>query len=294
MGFRAALHQAGAAALTQLLQFAVPAADQRSIPCPCGHQALSRELRSRRLLTALGEVELSRPYYLCALSSGAVSGRRGTGYRTHGVLARGAPHAGPGGPGCSLRSWPRTDQSPGRAAGDYQVCGAYRRSYGEDIARREREQIDKAIQLDLPAVLGKPIPVLHVEMDGTGVPVVKKETVGRQGKTDGQPAHSREVKLGCVFTQATCDKEGFLIRDPDSTTYTGAIETAEQFGKRIYLKAYQRGGENSAKKVVPADGAEWIWNLADLHFPARFKSSISTTPANTCGSWRVNYTPTMQ
>jgi hypothetical protein len=96
---------------------------------------------------------------------------------------------------------------------------------GEDIARRERKQIDKAIQLDLPAVFGKPIPVLYVEMDGTGVPVVKKETVGRQAKTDGQPAHTREVKLGCVFTQATYDKEGFPIRDPDSTTYTGPIET---------------------------------------------------------------------
>ena len=67
MGFRAVLHQAGAAALTQLLQFAVPAADQRSIPCPCGHQAHYRELRSRQLLTALGEVELSRPY--CSVSS---------------------------------------------------------------------------------------------------------------------------------------------------------------------------------------------------------------------------------
>ena len=65
MGFRATLHQAGAAALTQLLQFAVPAAERRSIPCPCGHPAHYRELRSRRLLTALGDVELSRPYYLC-------------------------------------------------------------------------------------------------------------------------------------------------------------------------------------------------------------------------------------
>jgi hypothetical protein len=138
---------------------------------------------------------------------------------------------------------------------------------GEDIARRECEEIDKAIQLNLPVVLGKPIPVLYVEMDGTGIPVVKKETVGRQGKTDGQPAHTREVKLGCVFTQATYDKEGFPIRDPDSTTYTGAIETAEQFGKRIYLEAHQRGWERAAKKVILADGAEWIWNLADLHFP---------------------------
>jgi hypothetical protein len=138
---------------------------------------------------------------------------------------------------------------------------------GEDIARRECEEIEKAIQLNLPVVLGKPIPVLYVEMDGTGIPVVKKETVGRQAKTDGQPAHPREVKLGCVFTQATYDKEGFPIRDPDSTTYTGAIETAEQFGKRSYLEAYQRGWERAAKKVVLADGAEWIWNLADLHFP---------------------------
>ncbi len=138
---------------------------------------------------------------------------------------------------------------------------------GEDIARREREEIEKAIQLDLPVVVGKPMPVLYVEMDGTGVPVVKEETVGRQGKANGVPAHTREVKLGCVFTQTSYDKEGFPIRDPDSTTYTGAIETAEEFGKRIYLEASQRGWDRAAKKVVLADGAEWIWNLAGLHFP---------------------------
>src|SRR5215831_5387583 len=45
-------------------------------------------------------------------------------------------------------------------------------------------------------------------------------------QTEGQPAHTREAKLGCVFTQTTWDEEGFAIRDADSTTYTGAIETA--------------------------------------------------------------------
>ena len=99
------------------------------------------------------------------------------------------------------------------------------------------------------------------------MPVVKKETEGRKGKTDGQPAHTREVKLGCVFTQTAWDKEGYAIRDPDSTTYTGAIETAEEFGKRIYLEAWNRGWSRAAKKVVMGDGAEWIWNLADQHFP---------------------------
>ena len=65
MAVRSAMHRAGAAALTQLLQFPAPAADQRSMPCACGHQARYRELRSKPVLTAVGKAEVSRPYYLC-------------------------------------------------------------------------------------------------------------------------------------------------------------------------------------------------------------------------------------
>ena len=138
---------------------------------------------------------------------------------------------------------------------------------GADIAAREHAQIQRAMQLDLPIVVAEPVPVLYVQMDGTGVPVVKKETVDRAGKTEGQPAHTREVKLGCVFTQTTWDEEGFAIRDPDSTTYVGAIETAEEFGKRLYLEAWNRGWSRALKKVVMGDGSVWIWAQAELHFP---------------------------
>jgi hypothetical protein len=138
---------------------------------------------------------------------------------------------------------------------------------GEDIAQGEQREIHRAVQLDLPVIVGEPIPILYVQMDGTGVPVVKKDTEGRKGKADGQPAHTREAKLGCVFTQTAWDKEGFAIRDPDSTTYTGAIETAEEFGRRLYLEAWKRGWSRAKKKVVIGDGAEWIWNLTAEHFP---------------------------
>jgi uncharacterized protein UPF0236 len=139
---------------------------------------------------------------------------------------------------------------------------------GEDVAKREHREIQKAVQLDLPVIVGEPIPILYVQMDGTGIPVVRKETQGRKGKTDGQPAHTREAKLGCVFTQTSWDAEGYPIRDPDSTTYTGAIETAEEFGRRLYLEAWNRGWSRAQKKVVLGDGAEWIWNLAAEHFPS--------------------------
>ena len=138
---------------------------------------------------------------------------------------------------------------------------------GADIAQREQREIEKALQLNLPIVAVEPIPVLYVQMDGTGVPVVKKETLGRQGKVEGQPAHTREAKLGCVFAQTTWDEEGFAIRDPDSTTFTGAIETAEEFGKRIYREALKRGWSCAKKKVVIGDGAEWIRTVVAEHFP---------------------------
>lgn len=64
MAVRSALH-AAAAALSELLPWAAPAAEQRALPCCCGHQAYSRELRSKSVLTAAGRVNVSRAYYLC-------------------------------------------------------------------------------------------------------------------------------------------------------------------------------------------------------------------------------------
>ena len=60
------MHQAGAAALTQLLQYDPPDEDHRTIPCSCGHSAHYKELRSKTVLTVVGLVRLTRPYYRCA------------------------------------------------------------------------------------------------------------------------------------------------------------------------------------------------------------------------------------
>lgn len=113
----------------------------------------------------------------------------------------------------------------------------------------------------------KSVPRMYVCMDGTGVPMVKKETVGRQGKAEDGQAKTREAKLGCVFTQTKLNKEGRPVRDEGSTSYTGAIETAEDFGWRIYKEAKRRGIDRAAEVCVLGDGAPWIWNIAEEHFP---------------------------
>ena len=53
MAMRAALHRAGAAALSQLLAFPAPTEEGRTRACPCGQQAHYREQRSKPVLTAV-------------------------------------------------------------------------------------------------------------------------------------------------------------------------------------------------------------------------------------------------
>jgi hypothetical protein len=268
MAVRSAMHHAGATALGAMLQFPAPATEQRSIPCPCGRQAGYQELRSKPVLTAVGEVTISRPHYLCAhchhgqfpadveLDIDHTEFSPGV-RRMQALVGQDAPFDHGRNQIKLLAALELTTKAVERTA----------EAIGEDIARREHEEIRRAVQLDLPMVVGQAIPILYVQIDGTGVPVVKKETVDRSGKTLGEPAHTREAKLGCVFTQTTWDEKGYAIREPDSTTYVGAIETSEVFGKRIYLEAWKRGWSRAEKKVVIGDGAEWIWNIANLHFP---------------------------
>jgi hypothetical protein len=120
-------------------------------------------------------------------------------------------------------------------------------------------------------------------MDGTGIPVVKKEIKGRAGKQDGQPAHTREAKLGCIFTQTTVDEQGYPIRDEASTSYVGAIEGCEPFGRRLYAEARQRGQARADKTVVWETelNGSGIRPISTSRGPSR--SSISFMPASTCG-----------
>lgn len=268
MAMRAALHRAGAAGLTELLRLAEPDSDHRMVPCRCGQSARYRELRTKPLVTVVGQVVVSRPYYLCPhchtgqfpadqeldiADTGFSPGVR----RMQALVGHDAPFDHGRQQLKVLAGLQVTTKSVERVA----------EAVGADIARGERQEVDRCVQLDLPIVVGEPVPILYVQLDGTGVPVVKKETAGRKGKLDGLPAHTREVKLGCVFTQTKWDQKGYPIRDTDSTTYTGAIENAEQFGKRLYVEAWKRGWSRSDKKVVIGDGAEWIWNIAQEHFP---------------------------
>src|SRR4029077_6017656 len=63
---------------------------------------------------------------------------------------------------------------------------------GEDIEVRQQHELRRALQLELPIPLGPRIPILYVEMDGTGIPVVHKESEAvPANRTANQRTHAR-------------------------------------------------------------------------------------------------------
>jgi len=107
---------------------------------------------------------------------------------------------------------------------------------------------------------------MYIEYDGTGVPSTLKELKGRKGKQEDGTAKTREAKLGCIFTQTSVDKDGAPVRDENSTTYFGAIENSDKFGRRVYTEAIARGFGTAKEVIIIGDGAKWIRNIADEHF----------------------------
>ncbi len=139
---------------------------------------------------------------------------------------------------------------------------------GRDVEQWLSEQQTQTLQrVSRPAASSGPWPKFYISFDGTGVPVRENELIGRRGKQADGSARTRECKLGCVFTQVGLDKEGEPQRDPDSTTYVGAIESSTLFGWRIYAEALRRGLEQAKEVIALTDGARYNRTIVQTHFP---------------------------
>ena len=124
-------------------------------------------------------------------------------------------------------------------------------------------------------------PVLYVSADGTGVPMVPKELKGRRGKQTDGTAKTRQVYLGCVFTQHRTDDQGHPVRDYESTTYVSSFQSIDAFGPLLRQEALRRGLGSAGKVVVLIDGAAGLENMGRSASRTACKSWTSFTPWST-------------
>ena len=264
MGLRDRIHRVGAVLLEQLLNADGKGYEGSRPSCPQGHTAVFVTHRSKQVLTVLGPIQLQRAYYHC---SGCQAGRIPkddaldiVGSSFSPGVRRMMSRVG------SKESFQNGRQDLKELAG-LEVTAKQVERVSEQLGQQAQSwQAPASVPGSDKVVKLKSIPKLYIAYDGTGVPVVARETEGRAGKQSPQ-AKTREAKLGCVFTQTALDEQLQPVRDSDSTTYVGAIETAEAFGLRIYLEAVRRGLEHAQIVIVLGDGAPWIWKIAEEHFP---------------------------
>ena len=157
---------------------------------------------------------------------------------------------------------------------------------GRAIAADERQAVEPETH--------RAQPTLYLGVDGTGIPVRKAETAQRQGKQPDGSAKTREVKLAVAWTaERRHPQTGIPMRDPDSISYTAAIETAASrdtdrepspFAQRVCAKP------NAAVSPMPTAGSSSATARPGSGpsptsvSPMRSRSSTSSTPKATSGT----------
>jgi hypothetical protein len=264
-----ASRQGGAGVLGSLLAHWQAHDPRPLIRCQCGQRMTSRGRRAKGFLTTLGSVPFGRSFYQCDLC-------HETRFPDDERLDIVNTTYSPGVRRLMARAGSQTQFE--QAAEDL-LCYAGLKLEPREIERIAEEvgrQVEQWLSeeqahivqhgIQAPPKL-EPGSKFYVRFDGTGVPVRKNELVGRPGKQADGSARTREAKLGCVFTQIGLDKEGRPQRDPDSTTYVGAIESSTLFGWRMFAEAMRRGLEQARTVIVLTDGQRYNHTIAQTHFP---------------------------
>jgi hypothetical protein len=263
---RSAVLSDGAKLLERMLSEVGVGRLEQPLVCSCGERMNSRGLEEKRIKTILGDISFNRSRYVCPVC-------KATRYRGDEILDVEGTLFSPGVRRFMARAGGRDTFKEGRDDLAEFANVKVTAKQVERVAEKTGQQVETWQQQDydtMPKQSPEPIappPVLYVSYDGTGVPMVPWETSGRKGKQADGSSRTREVKLGCVFTQTTLDDNGYPFRDEHSTSFVGAIETSNKFGERIYAEALRRGLCSAKKVAVIADGARYNWEIAALHFP---------------------------
>ena len=230
------------------------------VACPCGCAATYQRQRPATVQTLLGPIQFTRPYYLCATCHQGFAPLDQELELAAGSLSAGLTE---------LLALLGALDPFGDAVGVLEkltllhVCPNSVRvateTLGETIAAAEAQAVAVAWDVTVQELPPPPLRVpdrLYVSMDGT---MVHTEQEGW-----------RELKLGACYTTRTVVPRQRPDRREvraEHLSFVADISAPQHFGRLLWLEACRRGVQQTAEVVAIGDGAHWIWNLVDEHFP---------------------------
>ncbi len=249
----------GALLVASLASLAAPTAPPTNVSCPCGHLARFQRQRPATVTTILGRITVHRPYYLCAACGHGhapldtqlqlCAGSR-TAALDELLALLGATQDSFADAATVLEHLTLVHVSPNSVRDATEELGA-------TLAEHQAQAVARTMEgHDVPA---SPLPAptrLYITMDGVLAHL-----------------HERgwsELKIGCCYqTRSRPDRtrpEQLEIR-AHSLSYISVLTDAQTFGWHLWQEAARRGVRAAEEVVVLGDGAHWIWNIAETHFP---------------------------
>ena len=256
---RRLVQELGAALITGLATLTVPAQPPTTVPCPCGQPARYQRQRPATVTTILGPITVQRPYYHCA-----ACGHGGSPVDAQLQICAGSRSAG-------------LDEL-------LALLGATQDSFADAASVLEQltlVHVSPNSVRDATETLGAELVAHQAQavaqaLDGQAVPPAVTSPPTRLYITmDGVLAHLHErgwseVKVGCCYqtrTRPARTRPDQLEIHAHSTRYVTALVEAQTFGWHLWQEAARQGVAAADEVVVVGDGAHWIWNIADTHFP---------------------------
>lgn len=255
----AVMQRVGQRFLRVLIEACQPEKPAETIPCRCGSTAAYVRHREGSIITLMGQIRVSRAYYLCAgCHEGTYPLDERLGFRAGALSA--ALQEALGMTGVLL---------PFELASDL-FERLTRVSISDNGVREATEQIgQERLEADEALVEAAWDPKrLEIPEGPANVP---KRLYGSVDETSVHTEERwRKPKLGSWYTT----NEPPLDKPPEEwephaeeVSYYGDMAEAEDFGRLMYLTGVQRGADRAEELVFIADGAHWIWNLVEEHFP---------------------------
>ena len=237
-----------------------------SVPCRCGAQTHYREMREGVLLTTLGRVTYRRAYYLCdACHQGTYPLDERLGLRPGELSADLERLTGLTGAQLPFAHSSDLFETLTLVGVSAQSIDKATQSFGAEVEAVEKDLI--TVSHDPEALLRQereaaPVDRLYATLDAAKVHTDERRDADDQGW--------RDLKIGAWFetmTTAPATPDGDWEVKAQNIAYFCDIAPAERFGELLWATGVQRRAPRAKELIVVADGADWIWNLVETHFP---------------------------
>ncbi len=152
---------------------------------------------------------------------------------------------------------------------------------GEAVREQEEEQVQtlfeqaatKATQAsEQGAALGPSIRRLYIETDGVMARIRRGSVTMEEAEAQRKGDVYREIKVGAVFEGIPGRERsdlvpGVFLDEPGPIRYVARRLNVAEFGRCLYALAHQCGVNRALEVVILGDGARWIRQVVEEHFP---------------------------